>query len=91
MIDLGEFLRLSHAIDPSGLEQSYRDQATGALFPLFAVFNLEGKERRTFDITTPMLPSTLEPTSLQAKLPLRDSQPFLKKLLGGWLLGAMLV
>jgi hypothetical protein len=73
LLDVQEF-------DPSGLEQSYRDHVTGALLPVFAVFNLEGKERCTFDITTQMLPSTLEPTSLQAKLPLKDSQPFVKKL-----------
>lgn len=28
--------------DPSGLEQTYRDEATGAELPVFAVFNLEG-------------------------------------------------
>ncbi|MBV8278294.1 MAG: hypothetical protein JO170_23960 [Verrucomicrobia bacterium] len=33
--------------DPSGLEQSYLDETTGAELPVFAVFDLEGKQRLT--------------------------------------------
>ena len=38
--------------DPCGLQQTYRDEATGGALPVFAVFNLEGNHRLTFEITT---------------------------------------
>ena len=31
--------------DPSGLEQTYRNDATAAELPVFAIFNLEGTRR----------------------------------------------
>lgn len=65
--------------DPSGLEQSYRDESTGAELPVFAVFNLEGEQRCTFEITPELLPLAADPTSLQAKMPLQRAQPFVKK------------
>ena len=65
--------------DPSGLEQSYRDESTGAELPVFAVFNLEGEQRCTFEITPELLHLAADPTSLQAKMPLQRAQPFVKK------------
>ena len=66
--------------DPSGLEQTYRDEATGAELPVFAVFNLEGKQQLTCEITTEFFPVPADPTSLPAKIPLRKSQAFVRKI-----------
>ena len=51
--------------DPYGLQQTYRDEATGAELPVFAVFDLEGSHQSAFEITTDLLPTT---TSLRAFL-----------------------
>jgi hypothetical protein len=66
--------------DPSGLEQTYRDEATGAELPVFAVFNLEGKQQLTCEITTEFGPVADDPTSLPAKIPFRKSQAFVRKI-----------
>jgi hypothetical protein len=66
--------------DPSGLEQTYRDEATGAELPVFAVFNLEGKQQLTCEITTEFFPVPADPTSLPAKIPFRKSQAFVRKI-----------
>jgi hypothetical protein len=52
--------------DPSGLEQTYRDEATGAELPVFAVFNLEGNHQFALEITTETVPTTADSTSLPA-------------------------
>ena len=44
LLELEEF-------DPTGLEQSYRDEACGAQLPVFAIFNLEGIHRFSFEIS----------------------------------------
>jgi hypothetical protein len=36
--------------DPSGLEQTYRDETTGAEIPVFAVFDLEGSHQVAYEI-----------------------------------------
>ena len=72
LLDVQEF-------DPSGLEQIYQDEATGAELPVFAVFNLEGKQQCKFEITAELLPMAADPTGLQAKIPLQRAQPFVKK------------
>jgi hypothetical protein len=66
--------------DPSGLEQTYRDEATGAELPVFAVFNLEGKQQLTCEITTEFFPVPADPTSLPAKIPFQKSQAFVRKI-----------
>ena len=38
--------------DPYGLRQTYRDEASGAELPLFAVFDLEGSHQLAFEIAT---------------------------------------
>jgi len=48
--------------DPSGLQQTYRDEATGAELPVFAVFDLEGNHQLDFEITTDSLPTTNQPS-----------------------------
>lgn len=73
LLDVQEF-------DPSGLEQTYRDEVTGAELPVFAVFNLEGKKRCTFEITTELLRIAGEPNGLQAKIPFNKSQAFVKQI-----------
>ncbi|HYY28664.1 MAG TPA: hypothetical protein VE860_11995 [Chthoniobacterales bacterium] len=66
--------------DPSGLEQSYRDEATGAELPVFAVFNLDGKHRLTYEVTTEFFPIATDPTSLSARIPFQKSQAFVRKI-----------
>jgi hypothetical protein len=51
--------------DPSGLEQTYRDEATGADLPVFAVFNLEGDHQLAFEITTESVPTPATPPAFQ--------------------------
>jgi hypothetical protein len=66
--------------DPSGVEQTYRDEATGAELPVFAVFNLEGDHQLAFEITTESVPTPADPTSLPAHLPFRRTQAFVQKI-----------
>jgi hypothetical protein len=66
--------------DPCGLEHSYRDAVTGAELPVFAVFNLEGKQQSTYEITADLLPTFSERAALQAKLPFDKTQLFVKKM-----------
>jgi hypothetical protein len=73
LLELQEF-------DPSGLEQTYHDEITGAELPVFAVFNLEGNHQSSFEITTEFVPTTADPASLQARIPFKKSQAFVRKL-----------
>ena len=66
--------------DPCGLEQTYRDEATGAELPVFAVFNLEGDHRCAFEIAVESVPTTADPSSLQAHLPFKRTQRLVRKL-----------
>jgi hypothetical protein len=66
--------------DPSGLEQTYRDEATGAELPVFAVFNLEGNHQFSLEITTEAVPTTADSTSLPAYIPFKKTQAFVKKI-----------
>jgi hypothetical protein len=43
--------------DPYGLRQTYREEASGAELPVFAVFDLEGSHQLTLEITTDSLPT----------------------------------
>ena len=64
--------------DPSGLEQTYRDEATGAELPVFAVFNLEGNCQFALEITTESVPTTAD--SLPEHIPFKKTQAFVKKI-----------
>jgi hypothetical protein len=66
--------------DPCGLQQTYRDEASGAELPVFAVFDLEGSHRLAFEITTDSLPTTNEPKSLPAYVPFLKAEAFLRKI-----------
>src|ERR1700758_3401588 len=66
--------------DPSGLEQTYRDESTGAELPVFAIFNLEGKQRLTYEVTTEFFPVAAESTCLSARIPFQKSQTFVRKI-----------
>jgi hypothetical protein len=66
--------------DPCGLQQTYRDEASGAELPVFAVFDLEGSHRLAFEITTDSLPTTNEPKSLPAYVPFHKAEAFVRKI-----------
>jgi hypothetical protein len=66
--------------DPRGLERTYREEATGAELPVFAVFDLEGSHQLSFEITMDALPSADQPKSLPAYIPFHLSDAFVKKI-----------
>ena len=66
--------------DPYGLQQTYRDEVTGADLPVFAVFDLEGSHQLAFEITTDLLPATDRPKSLPAHVPFQKTQSFVRKI-----------
>ena len=66
--------------DPYGLQQTYRDEASGAELPVFAVFDLEGSPQLAFEITTDSLPTTNEPKSLPARIPFQKTEAFVRKI-----------
>ena len=61
-------------LDPYGLQQTYRDEATGAELPVFAVFNLEGDHHLAYEITTDSVPTAARPKSLPAYIPFQRTQ-----------------
>ena len=65
---------------PYGLHQTYRDEATGLELPVFAVFDLEGKHRLEFEITTDSITAAAEPRSLPSYLPLQTTQASLREM-----------
>jgi hypothetical protein len=67
-------------LDPYGLQQTYRDEATGAQIPVFAVFDLEGNHQLSYEITTDSVPTTAEPNSLPSYLPFQKTQAFVRKI-----------
>src|SRR6202035_2938287 len=66
--------------DPCGLRQTYRDEASGAELPLFAVFDLEGSHQLAFEIATDSLPPTNQPRSLPAYVPFQKTEEFVRKI-----------
>ena len=66
--------------DPCGLQQTYRDESSGAELPVFAVFDLEGSHRLAFEITTDSLPTTNESKSLPAYIPFHKAEAFVRKI-----------
>jgi len=69
-----------HEFDPDGLEQTYRDEASGAELPVFAVFDLAGSHRLAIEITTDSRPANNQPKSLPEHLPFRKAEPFVWKI-----------
>ena len=66
--------------DPSGLEQTYRDEAIGAELPVFAVFDLEGSHQVAYEIIMDSIPGTARRHSLPAYIPIQKTQDFVKKI-----------
>ena len=66
--------------DPYGLQQTYRDEASGAELPVFAVFDLEGSHQLAFEIATDSLPTTNQPENLPAHVPFQKTQAFVRKI-----------
>jgi hypothetical protein len=66
--------------DPSGLNQTYRDEKTGAELPVFAVFNLEGSHRFHVDIGLERKPAFDASLNLVNHLPFSRVQKFLESL-----------
>jgi hypothetical protein len=69
--------------DPHGLEQTYREEVTGAELPVFAVFDLEGSHRLSFEVTMDALPAADLPKCLPAYIPFQLSGAFLKTINDG--------
>jgi hypothetical protein len=67
-------------LDPYGLQQTYRDGATGAQLPVFAVFDLEGDHQYTFEITTDSVPTTAQASTLPSYIPFQKTQAFVRKI-----------
>ncbi len=66
--------------NPHGLLQTYRDEATGAELPVFAVFDLEGSHQVACEITTDSVSTTARPHSLPAYIPFQKTQDFVRKI-----------
>jgi hypothetical protein len=65
---------------PYGLHQTYRDEATGLELPVFAVFDLEGKNQLSIEITTDSITATAEPRSLPSYIPLQTTQASVREI-----------
>jgi hypothetical protein len=65
--------------NPHGLLQTYRDEKTKAELPVFAVFNLEGSNRLTGEVTMASVSTNAEPGSLAGFLPFERSLEFVKE------------
>jgi hypothetical protein len=66
--------------DPYGLQQTYREEVSGAELPIFAVFDLEGSHQLTFEITTDSLLTIQQPAGLAAYLPYQRTEAFVRKI-----------
>ena len=66
--------------NPHGLLQTYRDERTGAELPVFAVFNLEGSNRLTVEVTMTSVFAGAEPGDLTSFLPLERPQAFVRNI-----------
>ena len=60
---------------PCDLQQTYRDKATGAELPVFAVFDLKGNHQVAYEITTDSLP----PASQSARVHSTSENPGFRK------------
>ena len=65
---------------PYGLHQTYRDEGTGLELPVFAIFDLEGEHRLSFEITTDSISATAEPGSLPSYIPFQMTQASVREI-----------
>jgi hypothetical protein len=65
---------------PYGLHQTYTDEHTGLELPVFAVFDLEGEHRLSFEITTDSISTAAEPGSLPSYIPFQTTQTSLREI-----------
>jgi len=65
---------------PYGLHQTYRDESTGLELPVFAVFDLEGEHRLSFEITTDSISTTAEAGSLPSYIPFQTTQASVREI-----------
>jgi hypothetical protein len=73
LLDLQEF-------NPSGLEQTYREESSGADLPLYALFDLERTHKIAFEITVDSVPAMTDRGSLLAHMPFKKTQEFVKNI-----------
>jgi hypothetical protein len=66
--------------NPHGLLQTYRDKKIDAELPVFAVFNLEGSNRLTAEVTMTSVSTGAEPGDLTSFLPLERAQAFVRNI-----------
>ena len=65
---------------PYGLHRTYRDERTGLELPVFAVFDLEGEHRLSFEITTDSISTTAESGSLPSYIPFQTTQASVREI-----------
>ena len=63
-----------------GLQQTYRDGATGAELPVFAVFDLEDKHQFAVEVTTDSVSTTGPANHLRSYIPFQKTQAFVRKI-----------
>jgi hypothetical protein len=73
-------VRQLQRFNPHGLLQTYLDEQTKAELPVFAVFNLEGSNRLTGEVTMTSVSTTAEPGGLASFLPFERSLEFVKEI-----------
>jgi hypothetical protein len=73
--------------NPHGLLQTYRDEQIDSELPVFAVFNLEGSNRLTAEVTMTSVSTDAEPGELISFLPLQRTQTFVRKMNAGRMRG----
>jgi hypothetical protein len=66
--------------NPYGLQQTYRDEATGADLPVFAVFDLEDKHQFAVEVTTDSISATGPTNHLRSYIPFQKTQAFVRKI-----------
>lgn len=73
--------------NPHGLLQTYRDEQIDADLPVFAVFNLEGSNRLTAEVTMTSVSTDAETGELTSFLPFQRTQTFVGKMNAGRMRG----
>jgi hypothetical protein len=63
-----------------GLQQTYRDEATGAELPVFAVFDLEDKHQFAVEVTTDSVSTAGPANHLRSYIPFQKTQAFVRKI-----------
>ena len=63
-----------------GLQQTYRDEATGTELPVFAVFDLEDKHQFAVEVTTDSVSTTGPANHLRSYIPFQKTQASVRKI-----------